>query len=173
MGLAVFRVAVLAAVTVVLGAACTEPASSGDPSATVVSVVDGDTIVVKIDGKRTTVRLIGIDTPETVAPNRPVGCFGPEASKRTAALLPAGTAVRLERDVEARDVYGRLLAYVYRRADGLFVNEDLVAGGFADVLRIPPNTAHAERLTRARSDARRERRGLWGACPAFGAPRPG
>ncbi len=68
-------------------------------------------------------RLIGIDTPETRRPpTSPSQCFGPEASARTTELLPAGTVVRLERDVEARDRYDRLLAYVYRVADGLFVN---------------------------------------------------
>ena len=96
--------------------------SGGDSAATprpagtaiVVHPVDGDTIVVDIDGVEEPVRFIGIDTPESVAPDRPVECFGPEAKARTAELLPEGTVVRLERDVEARDRYDRLLAYVIR-----------------------------------------------------------
>src|SRR5205085_3089746 len=90
-------------------------------AATVARVVDGDTIVVHLGGRTETVRLLGIDTPETVDPRKPVQCFGTEASHRTKELLPPGTGVRLERDVEARDIYGRLLAYV-RRDDGTFVN---------------------------------------------------
>ena len=84
------------------------------PNGTVVQVIDGDTVVARVDGRDEHVRLIGIDTPETVDPKRPVMCFGPEASAETHQLLPAGTPVRLVHDVEARDAYGRLLAYVYR-----------------------------------------------------------
>src|SRR4029453_3783355 len=91
-------------------------------NAVVVSVTDGDTIVVRVGGRDEHVRLIGIDTPETVAPTKPVMCFGGEASHETAALLAPETPVQLVRDVEARDDYGRLLAYVYRVPDGLFVN---------------------------------------------------
>jgi micrococcal nuclease len=124
------------------------PARDGG-RATVLAVIDGDTIVVDIGGAHETLRLLGIDTPETVAPDRPVECFGPEASRRTRAVLPEGTAVRLERDVEARDRYDRLLAYVHREADDLFVNEHLVARGFASVLSIAPNRAYASRLATA------------------------
>ena len=77
------------------------------------------------------VRLIGIDTPETHVEDGPPECFGPEASAFTAGLLPAGTAVRLERDVVGRDDYGRLLAYVHRLDDGLFVNLAIVHQGYA------------------------------------------
>ncbi len=155
---------------VVVVVACTPPPSPVDGTAVIERVTDGDTVVVRIAGRRETVRLLGIDTPETVAARRPVGCFGPQASARTAALLPPGTRVRLERDVEPRDAYGRLLAYLHRLPDGLFVNLSLVADGYADVLRFPPNTTHADALEAARADARRRGAGLWGACPAFGAP---
>ena len=131
---------------------------------TVEHVVDGDTIVVHIGGRDERVRLIGIDTPETVDPRKPVQCFGKEASNRTKALLPEGTAVRLERDVEARDHYGRLLAYVFRVNDGTFVNLALAEEGYALPLTIPPNVAYADRFAAAAADARREERGLWGAC---------
>ena len=103
-------------------AACSAPASGSGPTpstvvapnATVIDVADGDTIVVRVAGQRETVRLIGIDTPETKDPDEPVQCFGPEATEATEALLGQGTPVRLERDTEPRDQYGRLLAYVYR-----------------------------------------------------------
>ncbi|MFZ9629805.1 MAG: thermonuclease family protein [Ilumatobacteraceae bacterium] len=135
-----------------------------DPNAVVVDVVDGDTIDIEIDGATERVRLIGIDTPETVKPNTPVQCYGPEASAFTTATLPPSTPVRLERDAEARDAYGRLLAYVYRATDGLFVNLAIVAGGYARPFPFEPNTAHADRFADAALAARRAHLGLWGAC---------
>src|SRR4051794_22491057 len=92
------------------------------PNATVVRVIDGDTIDVDFDGRTVRVRLIGIDTPETKKPNTPVQCYGPEASAFTKHALPEGTGVLIVRDLEARDDYGRLLGYVYRGSDGMFVN---------------------------------------------------
>ena len=133
-------------------------------NATVVALTDGDTISVRVDGKREKVRLIGIDTPETKKPDTPVQCFGPEASAYTASLVPVGTRVRLERDAEARDKYGRLLAYVYRANDGLFVNIDIIRHGFARQLSIAPNTTHEPDFTGAVRAAQRERIGLWAAC---------
>lgn len=137
-------------------------------NAVVERVVDGDTIVVEIDGRRETVRLIGIDTPETVKPNAPVECFGPEASAATGALVPPGTPVRLERDAEARDDYDRLLAYVYRAADALFVNLELVRTGHAVLLTFPPNVAHVDEFVDASRDANTAGRGLWSACADAG-----
>lgn len=134
------------------------------PGARVVRVVDGDTVVIHLSGHDEHVRLIGIDTPETVDPRKPVQCFGKEASRRTAALLPKGTAVRLERDVEARDHFGRLLAYVFRVDDGTFVNLALAEEGYGVSLTIPPNVAYADRFAAAAADARSDGRGLWGAC---------
>lgn len=130
----------------------------------VVRVVDGDTVVARLASGEERIRLIGIDTPESVDPRRPVECFGKEAARRTAALLPAGTAIRLERDVEARDRFGRLLAYVHRRDDGLFVNLALAQDGYAQVLTIPPNVAYADRFAAAVAEARADGRGLWSAC---------
>ena len=170
--------AALAAVTVlvaVVGGSC--GGGAGGPVATepglaeVVAVVDGDTIVVRLAGDERgeeTVRLIGIDTPETVDPRSPVDCFGPEASAATKALLPEGTAVRLVRDVEARDRYDRLLAYVYRADDATFVNLALAEQGFAMVATYPPNVAHTDELLAAVAAARDASRGLWGACPEPG-----
>jgi micrococcal nuclease len=128
----------------------------------VARVIDGDTIEVA-GGER--VRLIGMDTPETKDPNRPVGCFGKEASAFTTSLLPPGTQVRLVGDAEQRDRYGRLLAYVYRRADGLFVNAELLRRGFAQLLTIPPNVAHTDEFAAIARQAREGAQGLWAACP--------
>jgi micrococcal nuclease len=133
-------------------------------TATVVRVVDGDTVDVRVGRDAETARLLGIDTPETVDPNEPVGCYGPEASARAKELLPVGTAVRLARDVEARDRYGRLLVYIVRARDDLFVNESLLADGFARPLSIAPNDAHRAELARVSAEARAAGRGLWGAC---------
>ena len=134
------------------------------PNATVERVVDGDTIDVLIDSRQETVRLIGIDAPESVAPTRPVQCFGREASLYLEAVLPAGTGITLVRDVEARDVYQRLLGYVVRSSDGLFVNLELVAAGYAAVLNYPPNDHYASILATAEADAVAAGRGLWGHC---------
>ena len=120
----------------------TAAAPTSPLAATVVKVIDGDTIDLRFGDTIERVRLIGIDTPETVKPNTPVQCYGPEASAHTKSLLPKGTAVTVERDLEPRDTYGRLLLYVHRAADQLFVNLDLAQGGFARALTIPPNTAH-------------------------------
>jgi micrococcal nuclease len=134
--------------------------------ATVERVVDGDTLKLS-DGRR--VRLIGIDTPETVDPRRPVECLGAEASAHTSELLPPGTAVRLEYDVEHLDRYERTLAYVYRLDDGLFVNLDLLTEGYAEQFTVPPNVARAEELSRAVATARNAGKGLWsGVCGQVG-----
>jgi micrococcal nuclease len=133
----------------------------------VVRTVDGDTIRVRIAGApdgEEKVRFIGVDTPETHGPGGLRECFGEEASRRTAALLPPGTKVRLVRDVEARDRYQRLLAYVYRADDQLFVNLALAREGFAAPLTIPPNVAHSDAFVEAAAEARRGERGLWGRC---------
>jgi micrococcal nuclease len=142
------------------------PAAGPTPGrVTVARVIDGDTIEV-LDPRRdaSTVRLIGIDTPETKDPRSPVQCFGEEATDATTTLLPPGTEVRLEADVEQRDRYDRVLAYVYRSSDGLFVNLELARRGYADLLTYPPNVAHTAELSAAVAAARRERLGLWQAC---------
>lgn len=136
-------------------------------------VIDGDTIEVRIGGVSERVRMIGIDTPETVAPDRPVECFGPEASQRTKDLLPPGAEVRLERDVEARDRYGRLLAYVIRAEDELHVNQVLVAEGFAEARGYEPNVTRQGELDAAEIEARAAGRGLWPACGGTNATGPG
>ncbi len=136
---------------------------------TVSKVVDGDTIHVKIGSTVETIRLIGINTPETVDPRKPVQCFGAEAKARMKELLPVGTTVRLERDAEARDKYGRLLAYIYRVSDDVFINITMAREGFADVMTIAPNVAHADEFVDAVRQARDTGTGLWSRCESFGA----
>ena len=138
--------------------------------ARVTRVVDGDTIVVDLGGRSEKIRLLGIDTPETKSPTKPVQCYGHEASAHTTDLLAPGTEVRLERDVEERDQYGRLLAYVYRSSDDLFVNLELARGGFASLLTYEPNVAHVGELSSAVDNARSHQAGLWGQCGGPGVP---
>jgi micrococcal nuclease len=136
---------------------------------TVERIIDGDTIVVTA-GER--IRLIGIDTPETVHPSKPVECFGPEASAHLASLIPPGTEVRLVYDVERLDRFGRTLAYVWR-TDGLDVNAAMVADGYASVYTVPPNVARQEDFLSAQRRAREQDLGLWGAdCAAPDIPAP-
>ncbi|MXW61016.1 MAG: thermonuclease [Acidimicrobiaceae bacterium] len=134
------------------------------PNATISEVIDGDTVIAYIKGSRETVRLIGIDTPESVARNRPDQCYGAEASSYLKSLLPEGTSVTLILDEEARDQYDRLLAYVIRSRDDLFVNLDLVDHGYAGTLSYPPNTHYEQLLDRPAKKATLARVGLWGVC---------
>ena len=129
----------------------------------VVRVIDGDTIGVRIGDRTERVRYIGVDTPESVKPGTPVQCYAKRASAANAALV-AGRRVRLVGDVEHRDRYGRLLAYVYREDDGAFVNALLVRDGYARTLTIAPNVAHAAEFARLATTARRDGKGLWRAC---------
>jgi micrococcal nuclease len=152
--------------------ACAHPPPDAG-EATLVEVIDGDTITVQIGPHTEDVRLLGVDTPETKHPTRPVECFGPEASAFTTDLLPPGTRLLLERDTEPRDTYGRLLAYVRRADDDLFVNLELVRHGYADVLVIAPNEAYAPTLRAAVATAEEQRQGLWGACGSADVPATG
>jgi micrococcal nuclease len=130
-------------------------------TAYVLRAVDGDTIEVLTGGRREDVRYIGIDTPETVKPGTPVQCFGPRAHRFNARLV-THQRVQLVFGVERRDVYGRLLAYVY--LGDRFVNAELARRGLARTLTIAPNDRFAGRFERLQSAAARAGRGLWGAC---------
>jgi len=130
-------------------------------SARVVAVVDGDTIDVVWAGRRERVRLLGVDTPETVDPYRPVGCYGPEASAFTHRRLE-GRTVRLGFDRQRRDRFGRLLAYV--KVDGRRFNDELLTNGYARLMVIPPNGLHGRAMLDEELAARAAERGLWGAC---------
>jgi len=155
-------------VALLLSLLAAPPAAAQDRlPGTVVGIVDGDTIKVQLEaGLIVTVRLTGIDTPETKHPSKPVQCFGAEASAKTAELLPIGTAVGLERDVQEQDRYGRTLAYVWPADGMLMVNEQLVAEGYALALTIPPNVRYAENFANAQRIARENGLGLWSGCTA-------
>jgi micrococcal nuclease len=161
-------------VVVAISRGCGDDGDSSEPngpvSARVTHVVDGDTIDVAMrNGDEETVRYIGIDTPETVKPDTPVQCGGPKAHAVNEQLV-GGRSVTLRFDAERRDVYGRLLAYVYLPAAGpgghpLFVNAELVRRGLARTLTIPPNDSFASLFARLAARAGALGRGLWGSCP--------
>ncbi|MCB0994854.1 MAG: thermonuclease family protein [Acidimicrobiales bacterium] len=143
----------------------TDPTSTAlGAAATVVYVIDGDTIIVDLAGTDEHVRLIGIDTPEPSGGYRPAECHGDEASEFTKTLLPEGTPVLITRDAEPRDKYGRFLGYVHRAQDGLFINLTLVEQGHAAPLSIEPNTTFRTQFEQAAALARDADLGLWGAC---------
>lgn len=149
-------------------------AASPRAKAEIVRVVDGDTIVVRFEsGKTEHVRLIGIDTPES-KPNRRATLqatrsykdeaqiieLGKQAFHNTEALAPPGTAVELEYDVQPRDKYRRLLAYVYL-PDGRMLNEAILSSGYANLLTIPPDVRYTQRFQHTYEESRAARRGLW------------
>ena len=133
------RLSALLVAFALLTSAC-RPAASPDGAgpgvATVERVVDGDTVSVRLAGRTERVRLLGIDTPESVKADTPVECFAKEAADRLRGLLPSQVTVRL------------------------------VRGGYAQLLTYPPNLAHVDEMRQAAGDARRAGRGLWGSCPA-------
>lgn len=124
----------------------------------VIRVVDGDTIVIENGLK---LRYIGINTPESVDPRRPVECFAKEASARNKTLVE-GKTIRLEKDISETDRSKRLLRYVY--VDNIMVNETLVREGYAYASSYPPDIKYQERLKTAEQEARENNRGLWGSC---------
>jgi micrococcal nuclease len=148
------------------GSTPTTRQETGEPLRTltgpVVSVVDGDTIDVQLDGRKVRVRYIGINTPETKHPEKGVEPFGPEAAEANRRLVE-GQTVRLELDVQPWDRYQRLLAYVYVGAT--MINAELVRQGYAQVSTFPPNVKHAETFQQRQREAREARRGLWGTPP--------
>lgn len=141
-----------------------EPFHSQRTQATVVRVVDGDTIEVFIGTTRHKVRYIGMNTPETVDPRRPIQCFGQEASNKNKQLV-SGKVVEMEKDVSETDRYGRLLRYVY--VDGIMVNAELVRLGYANATSYPPDVKYHDIFRRLEREARDAGRGLWApnACP--------
>ena len=171
------RCRLLPAVLLVVVAGCSDERGGGrTPSpaevadAVVRRVVDGDTLIARIDGVDVRVRMLGVDAPESVTPDRPVECFGPEASARAHALLPEGTRVILATDPtqSRRDRFGRLLAEVTRAGDARTVNERLVAEGYAEVFRGDGRGRLQPRLRAAERAALIGRLGLWRACRSGG-----
>ena len=124
----------------------------------VVKVIDGDTI--KLENGEV-VRYIGIDTPETVHPSKPVQCFGKESSDKNKELVE-GKLVKLEKDITDRDKYGRLLRYVW--VGDLFVNDYLVRQGYAYAYTYPPDVKYSNQFVEAQKEARENNRGLWNLC---------
>ncbi|MER7108749.1 thermonuclease family protein [Streptomyces sp. NPDC000229] len=161
--------AVLASLAVVVGlggvAPTTTPAQAAPPGPIVLRVIDGDTLEVRgtgrvvPDGAIARVRLLEIDTPERGE------CFSREAAARTAELIPPGTRLRSERDVELKDRFGRYLLYVWNQ-QGVFVNESLVRSGHATSVLFEPNDKYWKTMTGAQAAARQAGAGLWSACPA-------
>jgi micrococcal nuclease len=128
----------------------------------VVRAVDGDTLEVALDdGATETVRLIGVDTPETVKPDTPVQCFGPQASAFEHRTVE-GRRVRLLTGVEPRDVYGRLLAYVWE--GDRFLEVELLRRGLARTLTFHPNDRFADRFEKLEQKSSQAGKGLWNAC---------
>lgn len=137
---------------------------TGPFSARVMRAVDGDTLLVRLSsGERERVRVIGVDTPEDVAPGRPVQCWSRRAAAYTRGLVE-GRLVVLTPGRERTDRYGRTLAYV-ARDDGVSLEEALLRGGYARTLAISPNVDRAAHYAALERVARAAGRGLWGACP--------
>ncbi len=131
--------------------------------ATLVRVVDGDTIRAIVDGVEQRIRYIGIDTPESVAPGTPVEPFSLEATEENRRLLARGELI-LERDVSEVDRFGRLLRYVWVRhpsGEYTFVNLELVLRGYAQVATFPPDVRYTDHLLAAQREAREAGRGSW------------
>lgn len=133
--------------------ACTFVRSAAGPE-----VVDGDTFRIQVDGRTERVRLIGIDAPEHDQ------CFAAESTRRLEELLGSGL-IELESDASERDRFGRLLRYA--RNGEVFVNLELVRGGFAEARAYPPDVAYQSLLEEAESKAREDRAGMW-SCPVSG-----
>ncbi len=142
-------------------------------TATVVKVIDGDTIKVRYQGQDVSVRLIGIDTPESRANKKAnkdamrsgqdvntITAMGKQATAYAKSMVHPGDIISIEFDVQKRDKYGRLLGYVYL-SDGRMLNEEIIRAGYASAMTIPPNVKHQTRFLNAYKDARENRRGLW------------
>jgi micrococcal nuclease len=140
----------------------------------VVQHVDGDTVRVELDesgpagaaGEELAVRLLGIDTPESGGPYRDEECFGKQAARRLAELVPVGSVGYGETDRELRDDYDRTLLYLYVDNDGApqMVNLRMVGEGYAESLLVAPNDRHIDRIRAAERQAEEQSLGLWGAC---------
>lgn len=141
--------------------------------AQVLSVTDGDTIRVSIDGRSVAIRYIGIDTPETVDPRTSVECFGREATAFNRELVE-GKIVELEKDVSELDSFGRTLRYVWieRGSQIVMANEELIRSGYAKASTYPPDVKYQERLGGLEAAARTNGLGLWGAVCAAASPTP-
>ena len=146
-----------------------EPGNQDFVQAVIVRAVDGDTAVVKVDGQERRVRFLGVDTPETVHPNKPVQFFGKEASNFTKESLN-GRRVWLEYDANPQDRYGRHLAYIWLNnpktinetsiRENMF-NAKLLLGGYAKVMIIKPNKRYESEFKKFQEEARNKKLGVW------------
>jgi endonuclease YncB( thermonuclease family) len=164
------RLWVLVAVLALTALAVSQAGTAEPPASKVVRVIDGDTVVLMLDGKETTVRLIGVDMPETVHPTKPVEAYGKEASEFTRNLL-AGESVYVEYEPgpSKLDRYGRTLAYLYRAPDRLFINLEIIRQGYGHAYTEYP-FARMEQFREAERKAREADKGLW--RPESTAPPP-
>ena len=137
-------------------------------STQVAEVVDGDTIVAEVAGQSWHIRLIGIDTPEDSSRERE--CGGAEATAFLRQLIPPGTEINLTRGDETYDIYDRLLAYVFRGSDGLFVNLALAKYGWASEFSFDQNLQYAQHFKQAETTARDNALGVWGQCGGTDTP---
>lgn len=134
------------------------PTTMRGEEAIIIKIIDGDTAELKTGEK---VRYIGIDTPESVAPNKPVECFAKEAYEKNKTLVEGKTVV-LVKDASDKDRYGRLLRYVY--VGDVFLNAELVQNGYAKAIAYPPDTRFAEIFTALEKEAKEKKLGLWKVC---------
>jgi len=147
--------------------------SSADKKPIIIKIIDGDTLLIEYKGKKENVRLIGIDTPESRQNRKALQDAqkghenieniikaGREATRFVQTLVKPGDKVQLEFDVQIRDKYGRLLAYVYL-SDGRMLNEEILKAGYAQLLTYPPNIKYVDRFLKAYREARENNRGLW------------
>jgi micrococcal nuclease len=144
-------------------------------AAIVLSITDGDTLHIQAirsgavlrSTADVTVRLLEIDTPETVHPSQPVGCYGPEASNALKRLAPPGSKVWVAADQDLLDPYDRTLLYMWT-SHGTFINLKMVRNGFARAVLYEPNDRFIDVMRQAEQSARAGNRGLWDACSHFG-----
>ena len=141
---------------------------TGGTTYKIVRVIDGDTVKIDYNGRATSIRLIGVDTPEIVHPNKPVEAYGKEASNFTKNLLQR-ESVYLRFDTDRTDTYGRLLAYVYRTPDGLFVSLEIVRQGYGHAYTQFP-FKHMELFRYYGNRTRTAGKGLYGAPQTCVAP---
>jgi len=159
----------LVATSAPTGPAATMSTASG-VAARVTRVVDGDTLKALVAGRTETVRVIGLDTPESVKPGTPIECFALRATAAAKGRLPVGAAIRLESDPTQakRDQYGRLLAHVWL-ADGTLYAEQMISGGFGiHYIYGGVPSIYARRLAAAEDAARAAQRGLWSPTTCAG-----
>ena len=147
--------AVASALVLGLSACSDEPTDTG----TVVSITDGDTLVASVGGKDQTIRLLNIDTPETKDPNKPVECLGTEASEFLRGLLPVGSKITLQYDVDRKDKYDRTLAAVFTPTD-TFASADIARAGFGTAVALGNNTKFLPPVQDAEKEAKASSRGV-------------